>query len=211
MQEPGARRPGARGSAGRAARPRAAVHNRTVRHAAACPFPNETHRLHTQGARTPAARVEAETILKKAMRRALVALGLIVVLPGCGTSEFVREVNATWEPSIARGKQLVTPAMIDECRARIFAATKEEQEVTPLATNIDLTKFVVNKRYLILLARENLQPGDIFLLVGRFKYQHWGLPGEGKWGCTWKMVGDSAEFIEEVSPSDFKANIYVNM
>ncbi|MDI4667146.1 hypothetical protein K9U40_22905 [Xanthobacter autotrophicus] len=145
------------------------------------------------------------------VRRVPLLLPLLATLAGCGTSEFVREVNRTWEPSIERGKKLVTPAMVEECRARIFERTREQEEVSPLTTSIDLTKFLVNQRYLIKLMQEKLEPGDIFLLVGRFKYKSWGLPAEGRWGCTWKMIGDSAEFIEVVSPADFKANVYVRI
>lgn len=140
-------------------------------------------------------------------RRIFTALLLTLATAGCGTSEFVRKVNETWQPSIDRGRRLVTAAMIEDCRTRIFERARKEEEVSPLATDINLTKLVINQRYLYLLMKEDLQPGDIFVLVGRFKYLNWGLPGEGRWGCSWKMVGDTATFIDVLSPADFKIRI----
>lgn len=139
--------------------------------------------------------------------RISIALLLALATAGCGTSEFVRKVNETWRPSIERGTRLVTADMIEDCRARIFERTKKTEEVSPLTTDINLTKLVVNQRYLFLLMKEDLQPGDIFVLVGRFKYLNWGLPGEGRWGCSWKMVGDTATFIDVLGPTDFKIRI----
>lgn len=141
---------------------------------------------------------------------ALAGLALLAS-PGCVSPDLIREVNAGWQPFIDRGKRLVTPAMVDECRERIFTLTKEREEISPLEANLDLNKFISTHRYPFIQAKEDVDLRDIFLLVGVFKYQNWGFPARGRWGCTWRMRGESVAFRDVVSPADFKVNVYIRV